>query len=417
MRLLYLAHRIPYPPNKGDKIRSYNELAFLCQRYEVDLVCFLDAPGDEKYLPKLREMCRSVSAFRRGPLLQVTRLLRGFLTGEPLSVALYDHPGLRARVRELTAAHDYARIFIFSGQMAQYADSAWLPRTVIDFCDVDSYKWDNYADRLPFYSGWFYRLEARRLLAFEKEAARAALAAVFITPAELDIFKTLGGEGRLVALGNGVDTEFFSPAGSGAAASGTAASAAAAPGAGRTGSITGRILFTGAMDYFPNEEGVVWFAREVLPGVRRKFPGAHFVIAGSNPTQKVKALARLEGVEVTGFVEDMRAEQAKAHVVVVPLRIARGMQNKVLEAMACGKAVVVARKAMGGIHAEDGRDLCVAESPEEFQAALTSLLGDPARVEAMGSAAREYILRNLSWQSGLEKGLVPLMEDDDGRLP
>lgn len=389
MRLLYIAHRIPYPPNKGDKIRSYNELLYLSKHFEIDLVCFLDGPKDQRYLPKLQAICRSVSAFDRGPLFKAMRLGLGFLKRQPLSAALYDHAGMRRKIRKLLAAHAYERIFIFSGQMCHYIPDALLPRTVIDFCDVDSHKWDNYADRLPFYLGWFYRLEARRLFAFEASAAKAALAAVFITPAELQLFKDLGGEGRLATLGNGVDTGFFAPR--------------------QEEPVEGRILFTGAMDYFPNEEGVSWFAREVFPALRKAHPAAHFVIAGSNPTLKVKALARIDGVTVTGFVEDMRLEQAKAHVVVVPLRIARGMQNKVLEAMACGKAVVVARKALGGIHAVEGRDFMAADEADEFRRCLEKLLGDKSLVEAMGVAAREYIMANLSWESNLAGGLLPLL--------
>jgi sugar transferase (PEP-CTERM/EpsH1 system associated) len=389
-RLLYIAHRIPYPPNKGDKIRSFNELVFLSKRFDVDLVTFLGHPDDAKYVKKLQAICRSVSCFHRGLILQAARMLRGFLRGEPLSVALYDHAGMRAKIKRLIAEHKYDRIFIFSGQMVQYIPKDLLPRTVIDFCDVDSHKWDNYADRLPFYLSWFYRMEARRLFAFENEAGRIALSSIFITPAELKLFRDLGGEGKTITLGNGVDTEFFSPR-------------SETP-------VPGRILFTGAMDYFPNEEGVAWFAKEVFPELRVRFPHARFIIAGSNPTLKVKALARIDGVEVTGFVEDMRLEQARAHVVVVPLRIARGMQNKVLEAMACGKAVVVSTKAMGGIHGQPGRDLMVADSAQDFRQCLERLLADPAAVDAMGKAAREYILAKMSWEANLALGLVPLLD-------
>ena len=390
-RLLFIAHRIPYPPNKGDKIRSYNEVLFLSKRFDVDLVCFLEDEGDRKHLQALQGLCRSATGFLRGPLLKAARLLGGFLRGRPLSVALYDHSGMRRKIQRLIREHGYERIVVFSGQMAQYIPADQLPRTAIDFCDVDSHKWDNYADRMPFYASWFYRLEARRLFAFENAAAKAALATIFITPAELKIWTDHGGQGSLVVLGNGVDTGYF------------------APGAGKIE--PGRILFTGAMDYFPNEEGVAWFAKEVFPDLRAKFPNARFVIAGSNPTLKVRALARVDGVDVTGFVQDMREEQAKAHIVVVPLRIARGMQNKVLEAMASGKAVVVGRAAMGGIHALDGRDLMTAESPAEYLACLEKLLGDPALVAEMGQAARKYILAHLSWEHNLEIGLMPLLSN------
>ena len=172
MRLLYIAHRIPYPPNKGDKIRSYNEVLFLSKRFEVDLVCFLEGPGDDKHLKALQAICRTATGFRRGPLRKAWRLFTGFLAGRPLSVALYDHGGFRAKVRRLIREHEYARIVVFSSQMAQYIPGDQLPRTVLDYCDVDSHKWENYADRMPFYVAWFYRLEARRLFAFEDAASQ-----------------------------------------------------------------------------------------------------------------------------------------------------------------------------------------------------------------------------------------------------
>lgn len=389
MRLLYIAHRIPYPPNKGDKIRSYNELAFLCRHFEVDLVCFYGGPGEQDHIRKLQGICKTVSAFHRGVPRQALQFGLGLLRREPLSVALYRHGGMQRKIKRLLAENEYRHVFIFSGQMVQYLPRNVLSRTVVDLCDVDSHKWDNYADRLPFYLSWFYRMEARRLLAFEKEASRTAQACIFITDSELELFRGLGGTGQLKRLGNGVDTQFFHP--------------------GDGDYEEGRILFTGAMDYFPNEEGVAWFANEVFPAVRAKFPKARFVIAGSNPSLKVRNLARMEGVEVTGFVEDMRREQTRAHMVVVPLRIARGMQNKVLEAMACGKAAVVTSKAMGGITAENGRELMIADSPEEFVRSLELLLGDPERVKAMGQAARDHILEEFSWERNLTRELLPLL--------
>lgn len=393
-RLLYIAHRIPYPPNKGDKIRSYNEVLFLSKRFEVDLVCFLEGPGDLKHLRVLQGFCRTATGFLRSPLLKAWRLFTGFLSGRALSVAIYDHGAMRAKIRRLIVEHDYARIVVFSSQMAQYIPAEKLPRTVLDYCDVDSHKWDNYADRLPRYAAWFYRREARRLFAFENAASGQALATLFITPAERQIYVGLGGRGNLLIMGNGVDTAYFAPS---------------AEGNEGTQPEPGRILFTGAMDYFPNEEGVVWFAKEVFPFLRQDHPQARFVIAGSNPTARVRALARTDGIDVTGFVPDMRAEQARAHIVVVPLRIARGMQNKVLEAMSSGKAVVVGKAAMGGIHAEHGRDLFIAEAPAEFRACLGRLLSDPALVTSMGKAARTYILEHLSWDRNLEEGLLPLL--------
>jgi sugar transferase (PEP-CTERM/EpsH1 system associated) len=389
MRLLFIAHRIPYPPNKGDKIRSYNELLFLSRRFEVDLVCFYGNAEEQKYLRKLEGMCRSVHGFDRTRLGQGLNLLGSFLRGTPASVALYRSLPMQRLIRKLLAENDYRHVFVFSSQMVQYLPDEWMGRTVLDFCDVDSHKWDNYADRLPKYLAWFYRREARLLLEFEKAASSRAQACILITPSELELYRRLGGTGRLMNLVNGVDTEFFKP--------------------GEAAWEEGRILFTGAMDYFPNEEGVTWFAREVFPGVRARFPKARFVIAGSNPSAKVRALGRLEGVEVTGFIKDMRVEQAKAHVVVVPLRIARGMQNKVLEAMACGKAIVANPKALGGIAARDGREMLIADSPGDFGLAVERILGDAEMARGLGRAATKFLHENFSWEHNLSECLLPLL--------
>jgi len=390
MRLLYIAHRIPYPPDKGDKIRSYNELCFLSRRFEVDLVCFYEGPRDQNHVQKLQDMCKTVSAFQRSLWTRPLRLLAGLLLGRPASVSLYGDARMKRKIEQLIAEHDYSRIFVFSGQMLQYVPRRLLGRSVIDLCDVDSHKWDNYADRLPFYLAWFYRLEARRLLAFEKAASAAARACILITPSEVGLYRRLGGTGTLLCLGNGVDTNYFRPS--------------------ERICEEGRILFTGAMDYFPNEDAVSWFAKEIFPSMRERFPFARFVIAGSNPTRQVKALTRIGGVEVTGFIPDMRVEQAKAHVVVVPLRIARGMQNKVLEAMASGKAVVVHPNALGGIDAESDRELCVAETTQEFRRCVERLLREPGLAERMGRAARKYVENNFSWERRLIE-LIPPLDD------
>jgi polysaccharide biosynthesis protein PslH len=389
-RLLFIAHRIPYPPNKGDKIRSYNELAFLSRHFEIDLVCFIDSKRDEVYLPKLQALCHSVTALQRGLVGQLFRLGMGALKGEALSVALYHKVQLQSRVLAVLKERQPDFIFVFSGQMAQYVPKEYLQKTVIDFCDVDSQKWADYAEKMPGYLSWFYATEAKRLLAFENASSLKARASIFITPSELKLYQDLGGRGNLAVFGNGVDAEFFRPF--------------------EEKTQSGRLLFTGAMDYFPNVEGVEWFAREVFVPLKRKWPHLEFIIAGANPTARVRRLAQVPGIVVTGFVKDMRAEQAKAQIVVVPLRIARGMQNKVLEALACGKAVVASEKSLGGIHAKDGQELEIANSPKEFQKKIESLLADPGRIETMGKTAREFIVTHYSWDSNLKNHLLPLLD-------
>ncbi len=387
VKLLFLAHRLPYPPNKGDKIRSYNELLFLAKHFEVDVLGFIDSREDAQYLPVLQKFCKSAEALYRNRWHWFWRLCMGFLKGQSLSVSLYYHGGMAQKVKTLVQKNHYDHIFVFSGQMAQYV-KGHENKTVLDFCDVDSHKWDNYAEKLPAYKAWFFRLEAKRLLVFESAYAKRLKHSLFITDAERAIFLSLGGKGQIGVLPNGVDTDFFQSQ--------------------KENHVNGRILFTGAMDYFPNEEGMLWFVREVWDSLYKLFPTAQLIIAGSNPTAKLQALANKPGIEVTGYLQDMRAEQVKAHIVIVPLRIARGMQNKVLEAMACGKAVIATQKALGGIHPENGKHLLIANTPQEFLTSLIELLDNPARVTSLGLAARAHMVDNFSWEKHLNKSLLPL---------
>jgi polysaccharide biosynthesis protein PslH len=388
--LIFLAHRIPYPPNKGDKIRSFNELAFLSQHFSIELFCPYDRREDADHMQTLLQYCQSVHAFYLNRWLRLPSLLLAFLTGQSLSVALFRIPGLAKRVTAALKKHPKAPVLVFSGQMAAYLPESDLNRAVVDFCDVDSYKWQHYADSHTGLKSWFYRREAKNLLAFESHVSQQSRAALFITPAECDLYRSLGGKGPIQAMPNGVDTAFFHPRGG--------------------QEIPGRILFTGAMDYFPNIEGVEWFAKEVFPSLRARHPGIRFIIAGSNPTPRVKALADAANIEVTGFVPDMRDEQAKAEIVIVPLRIARGMQNKVLEAMACGKAVVATSRSLGGIDAVDGRELRIADTAETFAAVLDDLLTHPATRTALSQAGRDYVVRLFSWESQLTQVLLPPLQ-------
>jgi sugar transferase (PEP-CTERM/EpsH1 system associated) len=386
--LLFLAHRIPYPPNKGDKIRSFNELDFLSKHFDVRLGCLVDNPEDFKHVKFLQERFGEVGAFGLSPKwARLPSMAWDFLRSKPLSVSWFRNKALLNWTRKQWEERRPDAVFIFSGQMAQYLPREALKSAIIDFCDVDSHKWSQYADRLRGIKAWFFRREAERLLAFEKGIASDARATLLITAAEKDLFLSLGGKGKIEVLGNGVDTDFFAPK-----------SANPEP---------GRLLFTGAMDYYPNEEGVVWFVEEVLPKLLARNTQVKFVIAGSRPTPRVQALAG-EHVEVTGFVEDMRKEQARAEIAVVPIRIARGMQNKVLEAMACGKPVVATPNSLGGISARHGQEIKIAESAKDFAHAVQELLEQAELRAQLGRSARVFAVETYSWNRNLERDLLPL---------
>jgi sugar transferase (PEP-CTERM/EpsH1 system associated) len=385
--LLYLCHRIPYPPNKGDKIRSYHLLRYLAKRFEVHLGAFVDDEADWAHLPALREMCADVHLCRLSARSARLRSLTALLTGEPLTLPYYRDVGLARWVRGKLADGSIGHAVVFSSAMAQYLEDRSV-RRVIDFVDVDSDKWTQYARTVGWPMRNVYAREGRKLLAYEKRIAASFDASFFVSRAEAELFHALAPAqaDRVGYFNNGVDAAYFDPG---------HASVSPYP------SEVLPIVFTGAMDYWPNVDAVSWFATDVFPHIRQAHPRARFYIVGSRPTPAVKALAAEPGVEVTGTVPDVRPYVAHAAVAVAPLRIARGVQNKVLEAMAMARPVVVSPAALEGIEAQAGKELLLAASGPEFAAQVGKVLAGEAG--AVGAAARERVLRDYGWDDNLAR--------------
>lgn len=381
-RLLYLVHRLPYPPNKGDKVRSYHLLEHLARRHDVYLGTFLDDEADAEHVAAVRERCADLYVARLVPRWAKLRSLRGLMTGEALSLPYYRDAGLQRWVRSLSGL-DAA--IVFSSVMAEYAPPG-LP-LLVDFVDMDSAKWRQYAEAHRWPLSWLYRREGERLCAYERAVAQRAAHAFFVTAAECALFLAAAPESadKVSALGNGVDASFFSPE-------------QAFPSPFAVGEMP--LVFTGAMDYWPNIDAVVWFAEAVLPDLRARHPQVRFYIVGRHPAPAVEALAG-EGVAVTGTVADVRPYLAHAAVVVAPLRIARGIQNKVLEAMAMARPVVASRACAGPIGAELGVELLAAETAADYQRQIESLLASPDLAARIGRAARQRVLADFSWDAHL----------------
>jgi sugar transferase (PEP-CTERM/EpsH1 system associated) len=393
--LLFLAHRIPYPPTKGDKIRSYHLLRFLATRYRVHLGTFIDREEDRVHEPALDALCESKLAVTLDPRAAKLRSVAGFLTGEALTLPYYRSPEMRRWVESIVADHSIRRAIVYSGTMAQYVRDLNL-HVVLDFVDVDSAKWTQYSERRSWPSSYVFRREGEKLLSFERSAAAGSAASVFVSRAEAELFLRSAPEFsvRVHVIENGVDSDYFSPD-----------PLRASPF--RTGETA--IVFTGAMDYWPNVDAATWFAREIMPSINQQRPDARFYIVGMNPSASVRALASLPGVVVTGSVPDVRPYTQHASVVVAPLRVARGVQNKVLEAMAMARPVVVSSSAANGIAAEAGVDFERAGDAQQFSTSVMKLLRDDAG-SAMGWRARTRIRAAYNWDrnmTGFERLLRP----------
>jgi sugar transferase (PEP-CTERM/EpsH1 system associated) len=388
--LLYLVHRIPYPPNKGDKIRSWNILVRLAERYRVHLGCFVDDPEDWAHVETVRAVCAETRFERLSPLAAKARGAVRALGGMPLSVGYYHDAGFGRWIDRVVRDNAIDTCLVYSSQMAQYVNGPHYAamRRVIDFVDVDSQKWRQYATMKPWPANWIYRWEADALLRYDRRIACDFDAGLFVSEAEAQVFRDLAPESaeKIVSMHNGVDLVFFDPA------------AAIEPvGLDRAASL----VFTGAMDYWANVDAVTWFVEEILPAVRAQVPAATLYIVGSNPAPAVRALTAHDGVTVTGRVADVRPYLAECRAVIAPMRVARGIQNKVLEAMAMAKPVIATSDAIEGINAESGRHVQIADTPETFSGAVVGVLNGTLGAD-LPARARDFVERKFGWNASLD---------------
>ncbi len=387
--ILFLAHRIPFPPDRGDKIRAHHLLMHLVATAPVHVGCFAEGERDRAAESELARVAASHCLVDRRKPLPLAGA-EAVLSGKPVSLTAFHSHALEQWVRRTIAQHNVDLIVVFSGQMGQYVPDDFAGRVVIDLCDVDSVKFEDYADAGE--RVWLNRREGRLLALEEERLVHRADATILISENEKSVLqcrlRNAAGT-RLCAIGNGIDADFFDPA-----------TVAPAPEiAVRDGP---HFVFTGQMDYRPNEKAAIWAINNFLPVVRERLPGAEFHIVGRNPTAPLLGHAHDPGVTVWGEVPDVRPFLAAADVAIVPLTIARGVQNKVLEAMAMELPVILTPEAATGIAARDGQDWLV--EPADAAAMLRrfeQLWSDNVTRRNIGKAARQFVLRHHSWPAML----------------
>lgn len=389
--ILFLAHRIPFPPNRGDKIRSHHILKALAEIAPVHVGCLAENANDRAQEGALAEIAESHCLADRKGVLPIDGL-QALVTGRPVSETTFASKKLRRWVDRTLATRPIEAIYVFSGQMTQYLPEPFGGRLVVDFVDVDSAKFEAYA-REGGAMAAVHRREAEKLRALEARYAARADHSLLVTEEEAALFRArlpAGCDADVRVLRNGIDTEFFDPA-----------RVKANPLAGKE---IPRLIFTGQMDYPPNVAAAQRLARRIHPLLREEV-SVHIV--GRDPTPEVRALES-EHVRVWGAVADMREYLGGADIAVIPLDVARGVQNKVLEAMAMGLPCVISEGAATGIPAQDGRDFAIARSDEQFAATLDEMATDPGRSRAMGEVARRWAIEHAGWDAALS-GLPRLL--------
>jgi sugar transferase (PEP-CTERM/EpsH1 system associated) len=393
MQIFFICRRVPFPPDRGDKIATFNVIRHLARQHEVHVFCLGDGAEDIANSSGLDDCAKSVTAVPVGGAAIRWRAAKALLTGEPLSVAALDETELHDAIKR---KYDVLRpdlILVYSSNVAQFAEHFPLTPRVMQFGDLDSLKWGQYAGRSPIPLKWVYAAEERRLLAYERRIAKEFSASLVHTAQEQSDFERLIPGVPVALVGNGVDLDHFRSAG--------------------RVKEPGGIVFTGVMDYRPNVDAVQWFCDAVLPLVRAQIPQASFTICGNRPARPVRRLARRPGVLVTGRVPDTRPYLDRSQVFVAPLRMARGIQNKLLEALAMGLPCVASTAAWRGTALAHGDGIMASDAAEEFAGHVARLLRDGAYRAQMAAKARAAVEAHYRW----ETQLAPLDRIIDGLAP
>ena len=392
MRILFLAHRTPYPPNKGDKIRAFNLLSHLAKSHDVTLLYWVDDPEDLNHTPFLRSLCRGrVIPVRLNRTLAMGRALRSLLQGGSFTEGFYSAKPFQRELDNVLHGAPFDAVFVYSSAVASYAKNIDARTKIVDFVDVDSVKWRQLAEVSRFPLSLLYSLEHSRLAKFEISVSRWATRSLFVSHAEAELFKKTGGEGSIDFLSNGTDLELrrlpleqipyhLAGADRGSPAEGE------------------KLIFVGTMDYSPNIDAVRHFAQDIFPLIRKKFSRSVFEVVGRRPAKSVRRSSQIDGVRVVGEVDDVRAYLVRADVSVAPMRIARGVQNKVLEAMAVGVPVVATPPAIEGIEVRDGEEVLIGTTADEFANQVIRVLSDAELRKAVTKKAWNKMNQCYNWE-------------------
>ena len=381
-RVLYITHRVPFPPDKGDRIRNYHILRQLARHHIVDLACLADEPVSDDTRKTLAELCDRMSII---PVSRFGRLVTAGLSvcsGRSISEGAFWSSELQRIVQDWHREKPYDAAIISASSLVPYLRTPAFAKVpaFVDVVDLDSQKWRDFAATASWPKSWLYRWEGARVRSVEADLLKWAEAATLVSRAEADLFDTVAGTGSATVATNGVDLEYYQPG---------------------DGPTQRACAFVGALDYLPNVDAAIWFADEVWPQLRAKHPDAEYWLIGRKPTAAVQALATRPGIRLIGQVPDVRPHLAAAAVAIVPMRLSRGLQNKVLEALAMAKATVVAPPALAALKTVPGTHLLSAETAHEWVEAVSGLFDNPERRRELGRAGRQFVEEHHHWETCL----------------
>jgi sugar transferase (PEP-CTERM/EpsH1 system associated) len=391
-KILFLVHRVPFPPNRGDRVRSWQLVKWLAARADLDLATLADEPVTNETRSTLQSLCRQVAIEPVGGNARWLKAAASLATGGTATEGLFASRPLQRTIDNWSRSTQYDAVVVFCSSMARYLNCRALTDVpvIVDFVDVDSQKWRDYAAKSSGLKRRLFMLEGNRLCRLEQRLCQRANTVTVVSNDEADLLRKTVPDAPVRAIENGVDLDYFAP--SALALSGDAR---------QSTENSAEIVFVGALDYRANVDGVVWFCENVWPGLQAAIPNVTLSLVGRCPTPPVLALGELPGVSIAANVPDVRPYLARAAAVVAPLRIARGIQNKVLEAAAMAKAVVASPQALTGLELEIGKHAVCANEPIEWIKALVDLLSSKEKQQQIGLAARNFVEQNYRWEARL----------------
>jgi sugar transferase (PEP-CTERM/EpsH1 system associated) len=384
VRILYVCHRFPFPPRRGGKIRPFNMIRHLtASGHQVTVASLARSAQEAEDGRGIAAHCAHYEVAEVRELTQMARMVVRLPTTTPSSMGYFYSPVLAWRIHGLLARERFDLIFVHCSSAAQYVAGARGIPKILDFGDMDSQKWLEYARYKPFPLSAGYWLEGKKLEREERRLAHGFDMCTATTRAEWETLERYETGTPTDWFPNGVDSHYFRP--------------------GEEPYEPDTISFVGRMDYYPNEQCMLDFCRNVFPLLRQRRPNLRLSIVGADPVPSVKNLAELPGVTVTGSVPDVRPYVCRSAAMVAPLSIARGTQNKILEAMAMGVPVVTSPAAAGGVDAVQHEHLLVARSHAEQYAALLRVLEDPQERRRLALAGRARVLSHHAWPASLRR--------------
>lgn len=375
MKIMVLLSRVPYPLEKGDKLRAFNQIKELSKKHQIVLFALNDGKLDEQALPELKKYCVAISIIPLPKKTVIGNLIRAFFKGLPLQVGYFHFAKAQRKVDELIQKHQPSHIYCQLIRTAEYVKAYPEKAKTLDYMDVFSKGIERRKATDPFYMKPFLAMEYKRLLKYERKVFSWFKHKTIISTQDRDLIPH-DEKFKIKVIPNGVDTDFFKP---------------------MQRKKEFELLFNGNMNYPPNVESVEYLVEKVMPYIWNKMPNVRLLISGASPNSRVKELES-DKVVVSGWVDDIRENYAKSRILVAPMQISIGLQNKLLEAMAMQLPCVTSVLANNALGAKHNEQIMVADNPQQYAIQILELLNNEAKAKQIAMNGYTFAVNNFNWK-------------------